>query len=132
MFRYEINDGEALIIALDRSDCTHIDIPEFINGYPVTGTQLIIFPGTTSINIPKSVSYIYECCFIYASNLTHINNNKLNDGFNFINDSFIYLAPKSFGAIYKIKFKICDDYVCIFRDTTVNYINDCMCGGKFK
>lgn len=131
MFRYEINNGEVLIIDLDRSDHTHIDIPEFINSYPVTGVQFILL-NLVSINIPKSVKYIYESCFIYASNLTYINNIKLNDGFNLINDSFIYLSPKTFGIVYKIKFKIYDDYVCIFRDTTVNYINDCIYSSKFK
>ena len=113
MFKYEINNGEVLITGSDDESVTYIDIPEFIDGYPVTGIQLIVFPGTTSINIPKSVKYIYESCFIYASNLTYINNIKLNDGFNFINDSFIYLGHKSFGVVYKIKFKICDDYVCM-------------------
>lgn len=132
MFRYEINDGEALITGSDDESVTYIDIPEFINGYPVTDIQLIVFPGTTSINIPKSVSYIYECCFIYASNLTHINNNKLNDGFNFINDSFIYLAPKTIRLVYKIRFKICDDYVCMSYNTFNHLINGCMYSSNFN
>lgn len=131
MFRYEINDGEALINDFTDKLVTHIDVPEFIDGYPVTGVQFILF-NLVSINIPKSVKYIYGSCFIYASNLTHINNNKLNDGFNLINDSFIFLGHKNFKIVYKIKFKICDDYVCMSYNTFNHLINGCIYSGKFN
>lgn len=132
MFRYEIIDGEALIIDFTGKSGTHIDIPEFIEGYPVTGIQVILFSNIHSINIPISVKYIYESCFIYANNLTYINNIKLNDGFNLINDNTILLSPKSYGVCYKIKFKICDDYVCIYYNTILNYVHDCMYSDKFN
>lgn len=111
MLEYKINDAQVLITGFSDKPITHIDIPEFIDGHPVTGIQLVLFPHIIAINIPKSVKYIYESCFIYAHQLTYINNIKLNTGVNLINDNFIYFISSSHTIIYKVKFNIIDDKV---------------------
>ena len=86
MFYYEIDDGEAYIFAINDNSVTSVEIPEFIDDYPVT----------------KISQFTFEYCF----NLEYINGIKLKEGVNIINNKFIYHERR----IYTIKYQICDDY----------------------
>ena len=107
-FEYTIENNEVTITNIcDDNSSILIDIPEFIEGYPVTTIKQHLkytHDKTKYINIPRSVNKIRPSMFF--DRLTHINNIKLGD-FTIIDDNFIYCES----LIYVIKYQIGVDYV---------------------
>ena len=119
---YIIENGEVIITNIGDDNSVLIDIPEFIEGYPVTTIKRELrssFDRLRYINIPMSVNKIDTPVFIYASKLTHIND-TINDGFIIINNKFIYC----YLLVYVIKYQIGDDYVSEDSYGDVRYFID--------
>lgn len=113
---YIIENGEVIITNIGDDNSVLIDIPEFIEGYPVTKIVQDTRCGFFSLrylNIPKSINNVDPYVFTYTPNLTYINNVKLED-MVIINNNFIY----SHQLLYKIKYEICGEY------TSYNYYGD--------
>lgn len=99
MFYYEIDDGEAYIFAINDNSVTSVEIPEFIDDFPVT----------------KISQFTFEYCF----NLEYINGIKLKEGVNIINNRYVLIINDEMFKRYltmfnrlfhKIAFSIGDDY----------------------
>jgi hypothetical protein len=98
MFGYEIEDCEITITGIKDRSTTLIEIPEFIEGYPVTKIDVGCFGDYMGTNI--------------------INNVKVENNFCVIRNKWIYY----YGAIYKIIHQIGDDYYCDFTDFFGMYV----------
>lgn len=91
---YFIRNGEVTITGFRDDGCESLNVPEFIEGYPVTDIKHL------SLGI--------------SSRLKYINGVRIEPGVNIINNKFIlFYKPKCVydKFIYKIKYKIGDDYV---------------------
>lgn len=124
MFKYEIIDGEVAITGYKDKTVTHIDIPEFIDGYPVisiTNGGFYNCGELVSVNIPNSVVRIGSESFFTCLSLKSINNIDLVFGINFIGDKFIYQNTFLFSIIYGVSSQICSDYVCCILDKSNRY-----------
>lgn len=112
MFYYEIDDGEAYIFTINDNSVTSVEIPEFINDYPVAYTS----------------QFTFEYCF----NLEYINGVKIKEGFNIINNRYILIINDEmvkrhltmFNRLFhKILFSIGDDYIydsCVNGDRIID------------
>lgn len=119
MFKYKITDSEVTITGLDSSDYTHIDIPEFIDGYPVKRIDIkpyrSLFIYTLSelisFNFHQSVDYINPVMFTKSFKLRLINNCEIKYGL-VANNKFI-ISGTTINNIFinKITYSICDDYI---------------------
>lgn len=97
--KYVISNGEATITALCDSGDYSIDVPEFIEGYPVTDIK----------HLSLGLSY----------RLKYVNGIRIEPGVNIINNKFIllYMPRYMFDKfMFKIKYKICDDYIGCYDD----------------
>lgn len=111
MFEYKIENNEVTIIEVKDKSLTVIDIPEFIDGYPVTKLShyFVRFCDLlTNINIPNSVNKIPFFTLSNCNSLIYINSIKLKEGVNIVNNKFIVRGKHS----YKIIYQIGDDYHC--------------------
>lgn len=89
-FEYEINDGEITIRWLkDNRSVTSIDIPEFIDGYPVTNIS----------------HYALD-----SKSLSEVNGLNINDDLCVINNKFILHMRFT----YKISYQIGKEYCSYF------------------
>ena len=140
MFKYKITDSEVTITGLDSSDYTHIDIPEFIDGYPVKRIDIkpyrSLFIYTLSelisFNFHQSVDYINPVMFTKSFKLRLINNCEIKYGL-VANNKFI-ITGSTINNIFinKITYSICDDYVCGYSAGEIRYfIDGKICGKKF-
>ena len=111
-FKYKIDNGEVTITGIKNwyAYPTIIDIPELIDGYPVTtlGNNAFISAFVTHLNLPKSINGIGYFTFSDCEKLTYINNIRVKYGVNVINDRFIYYDK----GVSKIYYQISDDYCC--------------------
>ena len=92
--KYVITNNEVTITALCDTEDYSIDVPEFIEDYPVTDIKHL------SVGL--------------SSRLKYVNGIRIEPGVNIINNKFIlfYRPEYEFDKlIYKIKYKIGDDYV---------------------
>ena len=108
-FEYEVIDGEVTIKWLMDRSVTSINIPEFIDGYPVT----------------KISHYALDCRFLLKVNGSDICGNPL-----IINNKFILYRCFT----YKISYNIGNDYISSFC-VNWNYryfIGDVLCDINFK
>jgi len=74
-FIYTVSNNEAILIGCKTPALTVLDIPEFIDGYPVTTISEDVFAqcyNTVQINIPYSVKTISEGAFKMCTNLQYI------------------------------------------------------------
>lgn len=71
------------------------------------------------IDIPNSVTTIGKFIFRDCYSLTEINNVKLNNHVNIINNRFVYYD----GLIYRIRYQIDEDYYCGNKNDII-FIND--------
>ena len=140
MFKYEINDGEVTITGLDSSDYTHIDIPEFIDGYPVKRINIRSYSSLSkptlseliSFNFHQSVDYINPVIFIKSPKLRLINNSEIKYGLT-MNNKFI-ITGSTINTIFinAITYSISDNYVCGYSAGEIRYfIDGKICGKKF-
>lgn len=91
---YFIRNGKVTITGFRDDGCESLNIPESINGYQVT-------------NIRSYASFQLD-------KLKYVNGVKIERGVNIINNKFIlfYIPERVFDKfIYKIKYKINDDYM---------------------
>lgn len=74
-FMYTVNNNEAVLVSCKTPALDVIDVPEFIDGYPVTTIAEDVFSqcyNAVEINIPYSVKTISEGAFRMCTNLEHI------------------------------------------------------------
>lgn len=74
-FMYTVNNNEAVLVSCKTPALDVIDVPEFIDGYPVTTISEDVFSqcyNAVEINIPYSVKTISEGAFKMCTNLEHI------------------------------------------------------------
>jgi hypothetical protein len=75
-FEYKIENGEVTITGIKDETVESIEIPEFIEGYPVTNINnrcLRFCNSLTKININSSVNSIHYYAFGSCGSLTYIN-----------------------------------------------------------
>lgn len=139
MFKYKITDSEVTITGLDSSDYTHIDIPEFIDGYPVKRIDIkpyrSLFIYTLSelisFNFHQSVDYINPELFVRSNKLRLINNDVVKYGL-IMNNKFILTASTiGFIVIKRIIYSICDDYYYFYGDNEY-FIDGLGCNENFN
>src|SRR5258708_3646615 len=73
-FAYTTNEGTITITGYSGSSGV-VDIPDTINGLPVTsigGEAFYFGTGLTNVTIPNSVTSIGESAFYYCINLTNV------------------------------------------------------------
>ena len=122
-FDYKIENNEVTIIEVKDKSLTVIDIPEFIDGYPVTNIGEYAFCRCFylyDIKIPKSVNNI-DFSALYYFNSQYINGEKIIDSLNIINDKFIYRN----GFVRKIKYQISNDYCSRNNLSYILYLINC-------
>ena len=98
MLRCRIENNEVTITGVKYNSIKYIEIPKFIDGYPVTE--------------------IDPDCF-YRVKIMNINGKYIIDGVNLINDNFIYYNKggcDGYKLIFKIKYQISDDYTTMYGD----------------
>ena len=84
VLRYRISDEEVTITGCDYTAAGELEIPDTIEGYPVTSIgvgALGYLPGLTSITIPDSVTSIDEGAFSGCTGLTTV---TIPDGITYI------------------------------------------------
>ncbi len=90
LYRYEVEDGGAIIFQADKSLSGDIVVPDTLGGYPVTGIYYGAFEGNeeiTSIELPDSITYIGEDAFWGCSALESI---KLPANLEYIDANAFY------------------------------------------
>lgn len=86
---YEIRDSKVKIVSCDESAAGEIDIPNEIEGYPVTELAdwlFSYFKGVSGIRIPANVSAIGKNVFFECNGLNKIEVDELNRYFSSEND----------------------------------------------
>lgn len=122
-FVYEIENGEVIILDYKDKTVESIDIPEFIEGLPVTKISDWVFFDCDQllyITIPKSVINISYSILFACESLNRINNVEIINDYCIINNKFIYDCE----SISMIIHQISDDYYVSFSDSvdsTENY-----------
>ena len=114
MFKCHVIDDEIVISGVNNRNVVSVEIPEFINDYPVTRIESYSFcwcDNLTNIVIPNSVVNIDEDTFAYDSKLKFINNIEIKNRFCVINNRHIWYNTD----IFKIKHQIGGDY-CAYND----------------
>lgn len=123
MFDYKIENNEVTIIEVKDKSLTVIDIPEFIDGLPVTSLSDTTFCRCFSlydIKIPKSINNIdFHALYYFKSQ--YINGEKIIDSLNIINDKFIYRNR----LVRKIIYQIGVDYCSINNSSYILYLINC-------
>lgn len=126
-FKYRIIDGEIILcdyICQSISEFpTSVIIPELINNYPVTKISGSLFAykyPLVEVVIPDSIKHMDYYSFYDCKNLTAINGIKLERGINIINNRFIFDC----NMVYKIAYCICNDYITIYGDDKMYFINN--------
>ena len=110
-FKYRIVNNEIIITGYSDSSSTEINIPEFIDGLPVTGIgeqSFYCVLYVESLMIPNSVVDIHWNIFSFNHEIKYINNNKVTGESHVINNRYIYCG----GDIYDIIYQIGGDYYC--------------------
>lgn len=110
-FEYRIVNNEIIITGYSDSSSTEINIPEFIDGLPVTGIgeqSFYCVLYVESLMIPNSVVDIHWNIFSFNHEIKYINNNKVTGESHVINNRHIYCG----GDIYDIIYQIGSDYYC--------------------
>lgn len=124
MFEYKIENNEVTIIETMDKSLTVIDIPEFIEGYPVTNIGEFAFCRCFSlydIKIPKSVNNI-DFHALYYFNSQYINGEKIVGSVNIINNKFIYRNR----LVRKIIYQIGADHCCSNNNSSyILYLINC-------
>lgn len=114
MFKHHVIYDEIVISGVDNRNVVSVEIPEFINGYPVTSIESHSFSwcdNLTNIKIPNSVINIDGDAFEYNTSLKFINNVEIKGGFCVINNRHIWFRTD----IFKINYQIGGDY-CVYTD----------------
>ena len=116
-FKYKIDNGEATITGIKNwfRLPTIIDIPESIDGYPVTEINYSAFWGhdrAISIIIPITIINIEHECFWGCNSINEINGVKLENGLCLINNRHVWYDRD----IFKINHQIGGDYHCSAGD----------------
>lgn len=131
-FRYIIENNGITITGYKNKTITNIEIPNKIGDYPVSKIRDIDIDFNSlviKIDIPKSVNDIESCALLsFNTELKYINNLEVTDGVNIINDKFVYYNS----VIYKITYKICDDYYCKYDDELRYFTNNELFYGNFR
>lgn len=131
-FEYKIIENKVIITGFNDSSITHIEIPNEIDGYPVSmiwrdafngyrylksvtipdsviSMNVCTFYGCLSLKmiiIPNSVEYIGSNSFRGCKSLKKINDNKFINVLTVINNKLI----SSDDQFYTVKYQIGDDY----------------------
>lgn len=120
---YQIFNDEIIIRGVIDKSATQINIPEYIEGYPVTEICTYAFRlcrNLEDINIPDSIVNISHNILYEHFYLKYINGHRIKNGFCLINNRFMYW--KSY--IYMIRYQICGDYICDFTEGEYRYFID--------
>lgn len=110
-FKYRIVNNEVIITGLIDDFVKEINIPELIDGLPVTGIgeqSFYCVLYVESLMIPNSVVDIHWNIFSFNHEIKYINNNKVTGESHVINNRHIYCG----GDIYDIIYQIGSDYYC--------------------
>lgn len=112
-FTYEIIDNKIRIVTYTEIFNFSPEIPEFIDGYPVTDIKMDCF---------------------WCTKIREINGKTIKDGVNIINNKFIYFRNNGKVAdnlILKIKYEIGNDYSIIYDDGYYEYFIENMFYNSF-
>ena len=129
-FKYRIENNEVIITGYSDLSSTEINIPEFMDGLPVIGIDKHAFYGVSPVDrlmVPNSVVNIDEDVFAYSSRLKYINNIEIKDKFCVINNRHVWHNTD----ILYIKYQICGNYYCEYRDEFRYFIDNIRCLGNF-
>lgn len=75
-FEYQKIDNEIVITKINNLNATHIKIPEYINGLPVTTLDTSIIPEGSKIKqiqLPETIENFADACFANAIQLRFVN-----------------------------------------------------------
>lgn len=116
-FEYKIIENKVIITGFNDSSITHIEIPNVIDGYPVTMIGSLETLYTEELIIPNSVNDISCIGLRNHGMLKYINAQPIIDGFCVINNRFIYYH----GMVYRIVYNIGGDYFVGYSMLSYSY-----------
>lgn len=119
-FTYILKNGEIHIVKGNENLSGALNIPNTIDGYPVTRILLYAFSGNTkitSLTIPKNVTYIEDSAFSNCKNLAVVN---FSEGLKTI-DNYVFQGckikhlnlPNSVINIYDQSFSYCQSLTTV-------------------
>lgn len=121
-FKYRIVNNEVIITGYSDLSSTEINIPEFIDGLPVTCIDEHAFHGVLHVEyliLPNSIVDIHWNIFSYDHKISYINDNKVSGYIHVINNRYIYYR----GGINYIIYQIGGEYYCSVGDNKRYFIN---------